>query len=102
MKKKVLVQCELPTDYCLDTVFYTNELPAVHSGDFYLLTKEKKLVKKTLLENGFAFEDVEFNTSVTFYIQQVCDTDMGMVSSIYRITVKDGTVTDISEIKDSI
>jgi hypothetical protein len=98
MKQKVIVDCDLPKDYCLNNVFSVEGLPVTRMGDFYSITKEKKLVKKVLQECGFAFEDVPYEDTVKFDIKQLFTTDAGTWESHFRVSVVSGVVDNIYEV----
>lgn len=98
MKQKVLVDCDLPKDYCLNNMFVAEGLPATHMGDFYAITKEKKLIKKVLQECGFAFEDVPHDDTLQFDIKQFFVTDSGPWESHFRVSVVNGVVDNIYEV----
>ncbi len=98
MKQKVIVDCDLPKDYCLNNMFWTDGLPATHVGDFYMVTREKKLVKKVLQECGFAFEDVACDITTTFDIKQAFITDAGIWESDFRMSAVNGVIDTIYEV----
>lgn len=98
MKQKVIVDCDLPKDYCLTNIFTAEGLPITNLGDFYVITKDKKLVKKVLQESGFAFEDFFIDYTVKFDIKQSFMTDMGKWESHYNVSVVNGVVDNIYEI----
>jgi hypothetical protein len=98
MKQKILVDCDLPKDYCLNNVFTALGLPSLHMGDFYSITKEKKLIKRVLQESGFSFDDILFNHTVEFDIRQTFTTEMGLWESCFHVSVDAGDVKNIYEV----
>lgn len=98
MKHKIIVDCDLPKDYCLNNVFYTKGLPLLHIGDFYAITKEKKFIKKVLQESGFSFDDIPFDHTIEFDIRQTFTTEMGLWESCFRVSVDAGDVKNIYEV----
>jgi len=102
MKQKVIVECDLPKDYCLNNGFATTQLPVLRMGDFYAITKEKKLVKKILQENGFSFDDIPSSESVEFDIKQNFTTEMGLWESRFHVSVVNGDVNNIYEVSTNL
>lgn len=102
MKQKVIVEYDLPKDYCLDNLFIADGLPLIHRGDFYVITKEKKLIKKTLQESGFAFDDIPFERNADFDIKQTFHTEMGLWESSFHISVVGGVVNNIYEVSTTL
>jgi len=102
MKQKVIVDCNLPKDYCLNNVFSAVGLPALHMGDFYAITKEKKLIKRVLQESGFSFDDIAIEGNVEFDIKQTFSTEMGLWESCFHVSIDSGVVNNIYEVSTNL
>jgi len=102
MKQKIIVDCDLPKDYCLNNVFFVDNLPALHMGDFYAITKEKKVIKKVLQESGFSFDDIPFDNTTEFDIRQRFSADSGNWESCFHVSVVWGEVKNIYEVATTL
>ena len=71
-------------------------------GDFYQITKEKKLIKKVLQESGFSFDDILFEHTTEFDIKQKFSTEAGNWESCFHVSVVWGEVKNIYEVSTTL
>jgi hypothetical protein len=98
MQRKIIVECNLPQDYCLSNIFVTEGLEYLVHGNFYAITSDKKLIKKTLQESGFGFDDTDHEVTEEFNISQQFNTHMGRWESVFHVVVVKGVVHNIYEV----
>lgn len=100
---KILVECDLPTDYVLSRIMLCEGLPMFKREDsFYVITKDKKIYVREYLEDGFSYIDSVFLDNVTFSIKGNVNGGMGMWEISYRIIANDGVVNNIYELNSEL
>ena len=100
---KIIVLCDLPTDYGLPKLLdYSGLNKPADSEHFYVITKDKKIVIRNYLENGFSFEDTPVGGSHTFNISSKVHGAMGLWTVTYRVTTNSGNVTNIIELNTTL
>ena len=97
MAQKILLECILPKEYN-DNTFEVVGLPTLQINDFYSITKDFKLVKRILQENGFGFDSIDMHVDALLTINQMYMTSHGKRERMYTLSVVDGSVFDIKEV----
>lgn len=96
--KKILIECDLPTDYGLSRLMEYEGLPSLTGDLFYVITKDNRIVIREYLEDGFSFEDKPVDAPFTFVINGEVNGGMGLWSVTYRVVTDSGKVKNIYEL----
>ena len=99
---KILILCDLPTDYGLPKLLECQGLPLLTHDHFYVITKDKKLVDRSYLDDGFSFEDIPISESHTFNVSGFVQGAMGLWNITYRVITDSGSVNNIYELNTTI
>lgn len=99
---RILVLCDLPTDYGLPKLLIYNGLPQLNYDRFYVITKDRKIAIRQYLDDGFSFEDTPVTGSHTFTIQGEIQGAMGLWTVTYRVITNSGNVNNIHELNATI
>ena len=96
--KKILVECELPTDYGLCRLMDYEGLPSLTGDLFYVITKDSRIIIREYLEDGFSCQDKPVDAPYTFTIKGEVHGGMGLWSVTYRVITDSGMVKNIYEL----
>jgi len=99
---KILVQCELPTDYKLDSMMEQEGLPLLNGDLFYVLTKDRRIIIREYLDDGFTPQDKSVDTANTFTIKGYTEGGMGLWEATYRVVTDSGKIKNIYELNSVI
>ncbi len=95
---KILVQCELPTDYKLDSMLEQEGLPLLNGDLFYVLTRDRRIIIREYLDDGFTCDDKSVDTANTFTIRGYTEGGMGLWEATYRVITDSGKIKNIYEL----
>lgn len=96
--KKILIECDLPTDYGLSPLMEYEGLPVLTGDLFYVITKDSRMVIREYLEDGFSFDDKSVDDSFTFTINGEVNGGMGLWKVSYRVVTDSGRIKNIYEL----
>jgi hypothetical protein len=100
---KILVECELPSDYGSYRLMGYEGLPSLNGDLFYVINKNNNLAVREYLEDGFTFEDKVIDSMNEFTIYGHVQGGMGIWVISYRVCVdSDGHVKNIYELNSDI
>ncbi len=95
--KKILIECELPTDYGLCRTMEHKGLPSLTCDSFYVLTNDKKFVVREYEENGFSYIDKEIEGLYNFDIVGKFHGGMGLWEVTYGVITDSGKIKNLYE-----
>jgi hypothetical protein len=98
LPNRILVECELPTDYGLRRSMEYEGLPSIDGNLFYVITKDSRIVIREYLEDGFSFEDKPVDGEHEFTIKGEAQGGMGLWEVTYRVITDSGKVKKIYEL----
>jgi len=99
---RILVECDLPTDYGLCRSMEYEGLPSLDGNLFYVITKDNRIVIREYLEDGFSFEDKPVEGINEITIKGYVHGGMGLWEVTYRVLMNSGKVKKIYELNTII
>lgn len=100
---KILIECELPSDYGINRMMIHDKgLPHLSGDLFYVLNKDKHLVIREYQDDGFSFKDIPCEDTCEFIVTGYVLGGMGTWHIEYRVSLDSGKIKNVYETRQVI